>query len=344
MPERAGATIKEIARRADVSVATVSRVLNNTANVRPAVRDRVLAIVQEIGYEPDPIARSLRTQATHTVGFIIRDLVDTVFSTMAQGVDNVLREHGYTLLLSTSSHDPERDAYQLATLRSRRVDGFILAISQETSPVLIDEVRKTTRPIVLLDREMEGTATDAVLTDYLSGTRDAVAYLKSLGHERIAYIGGALTIRPGRERLRAFTMAMRENGLEPREADLFTGSFLQPFAVESCQRLLDQPDPPTAILAAGNQIGVGVLQVLRERGLRVPDDLSLICIDDVDLFRHGNPPVTVISRPFERIGELAAQRLLARIRNSDEPEHLQIFVPTTLVIRESCGPVSARSM
>jgi LacI family transcriptional regulator len=339
MPDRPVSTIKEIARRADVSVATVSRVLNNTVNVRPAVRDRVLAIVHESGYEPDPIARSLRTQATYTVGFIIRDLVDTVFSTMAQGVDDVLREQGYTLLLSTSSHDPVRDAHQLATLRSRRVDGFILAISEETSPALIAEIRKTTRPIILLDREMEGTTTDAVLTDYLPGTRDAIAYLKSLGHKRIGYIGGALTIRPGRERLRAFTLAIRENGLEPHESDLLTGSFLQPFAVESCQRLLDQPEPPTALLAAGNQIGVGVLQVLRDRGLRIPDDLSLICIDDVDLFRHGNPPVTVISRPFERIGQLAATRLLERIRNADEVEHQQIFVPTTLIVRESCGPV-----
>lgn len=342
MPERAGATIKEIARRAEVSVATVSRVLNNSANVRPQVRERVMALVNEIGYEPDPIARSLRTQATLTVGFIIRDLVDTVFSTMAQGVDNVLREHGYTLLLSTSSHDPERDAHQLATLRSRRVDGFILAISEETSPALIAEVRKTTRPIVLLDREMEGTSTDAVLTDYLSGTRDAIAHLKELGHERIAYIGGALTIRPGRERLRAFTLAMRENGLEPREPDIQTGSFLQHFGVESIHRLLELPDRPTAVLAAGNQIGVGVLMALRERGVSVPEDLSLICIDDVDIFRHGNPPVTVISRPFERIGELAANRLLERIRHADQVEHQQIFVPTTLVVRDSCGPVNGR--
>ena len=340
MPSGAGSTIKEIAQRAEVSVATVSRVLNNSANVRPAVRERVLAIVNEIGYEPDPIARSLRTQATFTIGFIIRDLVDTVFSTMAQGVDNILRQQDYTLLLSTSSHDPERDAHQLATLRSRRVDGFILAISEEASPALVAEVRKTSRPIVLLDREMEGTATDAVLTDYLSGTRDAIDYLRSLGHRRIGYIGGALTIRPGRERLRAFTLAMREAGLEPRESDIQVGSFLQDFGAESCARILNQPDPPTAILAAGNQIGVGVLQELRERGVRIPDDLSLICLDDVDLFRHGNPPVTVISRPFERIGELAANRLLERIRNADQVEHQQIFVPTTLVIRESCRPVS----
>lgn len=336
MPDAPGATIKEIAQRADVSVATVSRVLNQHANVRPAVRERVLAVIEEIGYEPDPIARSLRTQATYTVGFIIRDLVDTVFSTMAQGVDNVLREHGYTVLLSTSSHDPERDAHQLATLRNRRVDGFILAISEESSPALIAEVRKTTRPIVLLDREMEGTRTDAVLTDYLSGTRDAIEYLASLGHRRIGYIGGALTIRPGRERLRAFTLAMRESGLEPEEGLIHTGSFLQDFGAGRTHALLDLPDPPTAILAAGNQIAVGVLQALRERTVRIPDDLSLICIDDVDLLRHGNPPVTVISRPFERIGELAAGRLLERIRHPEAVEHQQIFVPTTLVIRDSC--------
>ncbi len=341
MPDQSSATIKEIAQRAGVSVATVSRVLNGTANVRPEARDRVLAIVQEIGYEPDPIARSLRTQATRTIGFIIRDLVDTVFATMAQGVDNVLRQHGYTLLLSTSSHDPERDAQQLATLRSRRVDGFILAISEESSPALIEDVRKTSKPIVLLDRSMEGTSTDAVLTDYVSGMRDAIGHLHGLGHRRIGYIGGALTIRPGRERLHAFNLAMRECGLEPRESDIRTGSFLSDFGARHCHELLARAEPPTALVAAGNQIGVGVLQALRERERSVPDDLSLICLDDVDLFRYGNPPITVISRPFERIGELAANRLLERIRNVDQVEHQQIFVPTNLIIRNSCRAIES---
>jgi len=258
---------------------------------------------------------------------------------MAQGVDNVLREQGYTLLLSTSSHDPKRDAHQLAMLRSRRVDGFILAISEESSPDLIAEVRKTTRPIVLLDREMEGTATDAVLTDYLSGTRDAIAHLVSLGHRRIAYIGGTLGIRPGRERLRAFTIAMREAGLEPDSTLVATGSFAQEHGAAVSRELLDRPQPPTALLAAGNQIAVGVLQTLRERAIRMPDDLSLVCLDDVDLLRYGNPPVSVISRPFERIGELAAQRLLQRISTPDAVEHQQIFVPTSFANRASCGPV-----
>jgi LacI family transcriptional regulator len=340
MPQTSSATIKEIAQRADVSVATVSRVLNNHANVRESVRERVLAVIEEIGYEPDPIARSLRTQATYTIGFIVRDLVDTVFSTMAQGVDNVLREHGYTVLLSTSSRDPERDAHQLAMLRNRRVDGFILAISEESSPALLAEVRKTNRPIVLLDREMEGTATDAVLTDYLSGTRDAIAYLVSLGHQRIAYIGGTLAIRPGRERLRAFTTAIRDARIEPPPDLVRTGSFAQEFGAAMCHELLNLADPPTALLAAGNQIAVGVLQTLRERSVRLPDDLSLICVDDVDLLRYGNPPVTVVSRPFERIGELAANRLLERIRHPEAAEHQQIFVPTNLIIRSSCRSIA----
>ncbi|MGH2560208.1 MAG: LacI family DNA-binding transcriptional regulator [Thermomicrobiales bacterium] len=333
--------MKEIARQADVSVATVSRVLNNHANVRGSVRQRVLDVIDEVGYEPDPIARSMRTRATSTVGFIIRDLVDPVFSTMAQGVDDVLRAHDYTLLLSTSSHDPERDAHQLALLRGRRVDGFILAISEEASPALVAEVRKTTRPIVLLDREMEDTPTDAVLTDYLSGTREAIAYLASLGHRRIAYIGGTLSIRPGRERLRAFTTSMRDAGL-PTDPELIrTSSFAPEFGQAMTRELLDAPSPPTALLAAGNQISVGVLQALRERRVRLPDDLSLICVDDVDLLRHGNPPVTVITRPFARIGQLAAERLLQRIRSPEAVEYQRILVPTSLIIRESCQPYAS---
>ena len=244
-----GGTIKEIARKADVSVATVSRVINNHPSVRPGVRDRVLAVIDEIGYEPDPIARSLRTQATHTIGFIIRDLIDPVFSTMAQGVDDVLRAHGYTLLLSTSSHDPIRDAAQLAMLRARRVDGIILAISDETSPALVEELRRTNRPTVLLDREVEATHSDAVVTDYRSGMREAIDYLAKLGHRRIAYIGGQPRYSTGAARLAGFRQAIAEAGLDPScatehlgpPADLHFGS-------DAVTSLLETDRPPSATL------------------------------------------------------------------------------------------------
>jgi LacI family transcriptional regulator len=345
MAQRNSLTMKEIAERANVSVATISRVLNNREYVRDDVRQRVLDVMNEVGYEPDYTARSLRTRATNSVGFIVRDLLDLVFAAMAQGVDSVLGEHGYTMLLSTSGEDAELDVQRFTHLRQRRVDGFILAISDERNERLIAEMRRAAVPIVLVDREIEGVATDAVVTDYVPGTVDAVAYLASLGHRRIGFIGGDLKLRPGRERRRALDVALQGTGLQPVPELVRHGSFATEFGRAQAHELLDLDPSPTALIAGGNQIALGVLQALHERKLRFPDDISLVAYDDIDVLRVGSPPVSVISRPLLDTGRLAATQLLSRLNSAPEARLASqtgpeiITVPTTFEVRESCQAV-----
>jgi LacI family transcriptional regulator len=333
-------TIKDVALEAGVSVATVSRVLNGYKHIRPGVRQRVAAAIRELDFEPDRLARSLRVQATGTVGFVVRDIVDPLFATMAQGVDEELQAHGYTMFLSTSGGDALRDCQSIELLRQRRVDGFILAVSDETSPALHDILGKLTVPVVLLDRASAEVRVDSVATDYRPGFRDAVARLADLGHQRIAYVGGLMTILPGRERLTAFSDAMAAASREVDPSLVRVGSFSQEHGAAAAAEVLAQRPPPTAIFAAGYQIAVGVLQHLHERSLRVPDDLSLVCNDDGDLMRFGNPSVSAVLRPLAEIGRRAAALLVERMTGSDTDDPgRQIRVPTTFVDRASCAPV-----
>jgi LacI family transcriptional regulator len=330
--------MKEIAQRANVSVATISRVLNNREYVRDDVRRRVLEVMDEVGYEPDHMARSLRIRATHTVGFIVRDLLDLVFAAMAQGADSVLGEHGYTMLLATSGLDADLDTRRFVHLRQRHVDGFILAVSDERNEQLIAEMGRASVPIVLVDREMAGVTADAVVTEYCPGTDEAVRYLAVLGHRRIGYIGGDQSLRPGRERWTAIGRAFAAQDLTVDASLTKRGSFATEFGYEQTRLLIDTPDRPSAIIAGGNQIAVGVLQALHDFGLRIPDDISVVSYDDTDLLRVGTPPISVISRPLIDTGRLAAEQLLARLNQepSTEFEPVSIVLPTKFEVRESC--------
>ena len=341
MTDRPRTTMKEIAQQANVSVATISRVVNNREYVRDDVRQRVLDVMRKVGYEPDHLARSMRTRATHTVGFIVRDLLDLVFAAMAQGVDTVLAENGYTMILSTSGKDAELDTQRFTHLRRHRVDGFILAISDETNDSLKAEMRRANVPIVLVDREIEGVATDAVVTDYQPGTFAAVQHLAQLGHRRIGYIGGNLDLRPGRERWRAVESAWSRTGLSMDMSLVRRGGFATSFGMEQTHQLLDHQNPPSALISGGNQISVGVFLALRDRNMRVPDDISLVSYDDTDLMRIGNPSVSVISRSLVDMGRFAAERLLVRLnavpeqRLASQTDPITVVIPTTFESRDS---------
>jgi LacI family transcriptional regulator len=343
MAKQASITVKELAQRANVSVATVSRVLNGREYVSDDVRQRVLEIVAEAGYEPDFMARSLRTRATNTVGFIVRDLLDLVFAAMAQGADSVLSEHGYTMLLATSGLDPQLDTRRFAHLRQRRVDGFILAVSDERNAKLIEEMSRTDAPVVLVDREMPQAVADTVVTDYDPGTLAAVSHLYALGHRRIAYIGGDDRLLPGRARWRALQDAFTANGLRLSDALVRRGSFATDFGYTQMLDVLERPNRPTAVIAGGNQIAIGVLHALNERGISIPEQMSVIGYDDTDAMRVGTAPVSVISRSLVDTGRLAAEQLLLRIqeqRRADPPsDSVRIAVPTRFEVRSSCRAI-----
>ncbi|MBI3972486.1 MAG: substrate-binding domain-containing protein [Chloroflexi bacterium] len=333
--ERKEVTIADVAQRAGVAPSTVSRVLNGHSGT-PETRGAVLAAVEALGFSPDSIARSLRSRETRTVGLQVIDIANPLFAAVTRGAERVLRQGGYTLLLANSDGDRAVERHLLTTLASRPVDGLLLSLGDESDTEVAAQVGALRVPVVLLDRNFAVPATDVALSDHRSGVRDAVRYLLDLGHRRIGFLGGPDTLRPGRERRRAFDEMMRERGVEPDPALVRTGSLSAAFGVRETAALLDLPEPPTALLAGGNQLGTGALETIRRRGLRIPDDLSLVICDDIDAARLNDPPITVVARDVEALGRAAAELLLETMTGRRPSGGGRVELGTHLVVRASC--------
>ncbi len=281
------ATIRDVARTAGVSVGTVSRSLNAPATVRRATLEKVQAAIETLGFKPDPRAQGMRRRNTMAVGFISNDISNPVHAVVFRGAETELRARGYSLLVVNTGGYAEREADAIATLQHGRVDGLIMTINSEQDRrcrALLAEARV---PSVLLDREID-IELDAILTDHATGMLQAVDYLIELGHRRIALLTAGIEIRPGRERVRGFTEAFAKRKL-PLPKDLIRAQSLSAdFGFRETTALLQLPDPPTALIAGGNQILVGVLKAVQQVGIDVPRQLSLITCDRTDSWR---PPI-----------------------------------------------------
>lgn len=334
--------MKDVAARAGVALSSVSRVLNNHPDVSDEMRVRVLEAVAELGYEPDLLASGLRRGATRTIGFLVTDIANPLFADIAKGAERHLQRAGYSLVLMNSEGDPLRDERGVRLLAQRRVDGLILSVSDETSGELARTLRALDPPVVFLDREMQAVAgAGAVLADHAPGMQEAVQHLLDLGHRRIALLVGPLSIRPDRERLRGFREAHRRRKLAAPKDLVFVGPALSAqFGEETAERLLAlRPDRrPTAIIAGGNLVLVGVLRVLQRHGVRVARDVSLVSCDDVPLTQLYDPPITVVARDTVEMGAAAARLILDRLGEGETtPE--TVVLPTRLVVRASTTPL-----
>ena len=327
--------LREVAERAGVAMSSVSRVLTDHPDVSPRMRQRVLAVVDELGYEPNLLAQSLRRGSSLSVGFVIRDISSPLFSEIALGAETELRGHGYSMLLTNSEGLPTLDAAHIRLFRQRRVDGLLLSLADEYHEATMEELRRVPVPVVLIDRELrEPLETSAVLSDHASGIRAAADHLIALGHRRIGLAAGPLNLRPGRELSSALEAVCARAGIE---AVVDAGPFTEEHGAAAAVRLLDRVDPPTSLIAGSNQILPGVLRVVRQRGIRIPGDLSLVTFDDIRMLEFVEPPIAVVSREPVVIGSEAASILLRRLKGGP-PE--QIRIPTTFDPRASCAPPS----
>jgi LacI family transcriptional regulator, galactose operon repressor len=326
-------TIKEVAARARVSVSTVSRVLNDYPFVSDAVRERVTEAMEALDYRPDMAARSMRTGTTRAVGFVVSDITNPVFAAIAKGADAVLHPHGYSLVLANSGGDPEHETELVAALRQRRVDGLIAAVADERSPGLAERLARVPA-CVLFDREVSGSTADAVCSDHANGMERALAHLAGLGHTRVGLVAGRLGQLGSRGRVEAFASAGRRLGLDGDPGLVVTGRLSRETGYRGARELLELPEPPTAVVAGNNQLTVGVVQALREAGVRVPAGLSLVACDDVDLTRMHEPPIDVIERDPEQHGRAAAELLLSRLDDPHAPPR-RVVLPTSFVRRGS---------
>jgi LacI family transcriptional regulator len=333
------ATIKEVAKLAGVSASSVSRALSGHPDVSEKMRSRVLESVEQLSYRPDYFAQGLRSGATRTIGFIIRDISVALFADMTKGAERELEACGYSVLLMNSWRNPRLEAKHIDVLSHRRVDGLILSIASEASAETVESLQGIKVPIVLLDREISGVEADSVLFDHAAGMHDAIAALLKLGHRRIGLIVGSSAIRPSRQRLQGYKSAYDEAGLPFNEEYVVKlDAFSPELAAEAANSVLEKSPPPTAIVAGDSQLGVGLLKALRERGLREGEDISVVICDDMELLRFMNPPVSAVSRDGEEMGVTAARLLIDRLEGSTAPPKIEVL-PTRFIYRGSMRPL-----
>ncbi len=338
MEETRAVTIHDVANKAGVAVSSVSRALSSHPDVSPAMKAKVFAAADELGYSPDPGAQSLRSGFTRTIGFVVRDFANPFFGEIIHGLEEALNEAGYSLLVTNSSGDPGREVDRLTLLRQRKVDALILSSISEASGRTNKAVAALGRPVVLLDRDPRKLNAASVLLDHAAGVRAATADLIRLGHRRIAMITGSTGIRPTRERLRGFTEAHEAAGLSVSDEFLAPGAFSVSFAHETTERLLSLPlgERPTAIVAGGVQTTIGVMEALTELGVRPGEDLSLVVCDDLPWLRVMRPRISVVTRDAEEMGRQAAWLALEMIKGA-EPR--SVMLPTGYEVRETSRPV-----
>jgi len=335
-PKEKPPTIRDVARVSGVSVGTVSRSLNAPGSVRPATLGRVRAAIEALDFQPDSRAQNMRRRSTFTVGFVVDDIANPLHATTFKAADAELRGRGYSLYLVNTNGKAREEAEAIDLLQHGRVDGLIMTIDSEQDAGTVKRLEELRVPSVLLDREIS-LPIDAVLTDHAVGMGQATEYLIGLGHRRIALITGGLDIRPGRERVRGFREAFRRRALPCPEDLIHALSLSADFGFRAASALLQAVDRPTAVIAAGNRVLVGVLRAFQQRSVAIPGDMSLIACDQTDLARLYPGPITLIDRDVAEIGRTAAQVLLERLTDGRDRPAQRISFPTRLILGGSCA-------
>jgi LacI family transcriptional regulator len=333
-------TMREVADTAGVSLGTVSRVVNANRSVRESVRKRVLDAMDSLGYVPNAVAQSMRMQATMAVGCMVSEVSNPLFAMAVSAAEKVFLDAGYTMVLTNSRDSGEREIEALSLFLRRRLDGLICTVSDEENKELISTLKKIRMPVVLLERQLS-IACDWVTTDHYAGVYQATSYLLTLEHRDIALITVTQKALPGRERARAFAKAFADRGLRRNDELTAYHGFSADYGYSAAYNFLTSENPPTAIIAGANQM-VGVLKVVRMLNLRVPEDLSIICIGDTDLAELFSPPLTVVRWDIPRVGAAAAEILISRLNGKSRQSPVQMTIPAELVLRGSCCPPRGR--
>ena len=330
-------TIRDVAARAGVHPATASRALNpaHPGRVTSATAERVRAAAAELGYAPDPTARSLRTRRSGFVGVVIPDLTNPVLPPIVRGVEETLWQRGLAVLLADTDNDPRREAEVIAELQARRCEGLVIATATRHSEAVLALARGDA-PAVLVTRDVEGAGLPLVAGDDAGGVAAMVGHLAGLGHERIAYLTGPLELSTTVRRLEAFRAATGGAGTDGTVVRHGT-AFTLPEGRRLARELLAGDAGPTAILAGNDLMALGVYAALDAAGLRCPEDVSVAGHNDMPLAASVTPALTTVAIPQHAIGVEAARLLLARLDGAPPAPERRIL-PTELVIRRSTAP------
>lgn len=338
-PIRRRASLKNVAELAGVSIATASRVLNNTGYISEDTRMRVQGAAERLNYQPNLQAKGLRRGSSHTIGLLIPNLLNAYYTTLADAISQHLVDLGYQLLLSSTRDDPEIEQDMLKELVGHDVDGLIW-IPCATPPRLLEYLVSQRTPTVALVRRVSGDALDTIVFEDFQGSKAAVNHLLQLGHRRIAYIGGDTKYSSNLERLQGYHSAMSDAGMQVDETLVKIGAVRNTWGSLAANELLMLAQPPTAIFTGSNAIMPGVMKTLRHQHISIPEEMSLICFDDLDWFSYSNPPISAVATSHERLAEAAIDLLLQRMNELPEAERSPVFMKINfdLVVRFSTAP------
>ena len=325
-------SIKDVARVAGVSSATVSRVLSDKPHVRPAVKERVRAAVENLGYQPNRVARSLRVQRSKVIGLIISDIQNSFFNTVVRAIEDTAQANGYAVFLSNSDEDPEKERLYLDLFRAEHVAGVILTPTR-AQVAACDDLLKAGIPVVSVDRRLE-LAVDTVLTDNVEASHNLVRTLLAQGHRRIGAVLPNLSITTGQDRFAGYSAALSEAGISVQKSLVRSGRPVVDDGFALTRQLLELPSPPTALFIGTKLMTLGALRAFYERGLSVPGDIALAAFDKLDWMPYM-PPHSYAEQPTYALGERAAQLLLERIEAPARE-------PQTLILSSSLHTVPGR--
>jgi LacI family transcriptional regulator len=339
------ATLRDVAAAARVHPATASRALNPGTRllVSEETARRVTEAAERLGYRPNPVARSLRTRRSHTVGVLIPDLNNPLFPPIVRGLEDRLGEQGYVALIGNTDADLNKERLVFDQMRARHVDGFVMATATLHSPILA-EAAEADLPVVLMNRTAQGYPFSSVAVDNEQGIRAAVAHLAALGHTRIGHVAGPQEISTGASRLRGFLDGMRAHDLAGDESQVvYASAYSIEEGVRCCGELLAANGDLTAIVAANDMLAVGCYGVLDELGMHCPEDVSVIGFNDMPFIDRLRPPLSTVRFPHYQLGTEAAKLLLERIDSGDGPVKILYLAPE-LVARGSTAPAAPRAV
>lgn len=327
-------TLKDVARRAGVSTATVSHVINETRFVSAELRARVHRAMKELDYRPNVIARSLRRKKTQNIGMVVPDIAYPFLAEVAKGVEDMGFELGYNAILCESSGSLEKEAACISLLLAKQVDGIVFIAAGE-SYSHVQTMIKQGMPVVVCDHELPGMEVDTVIADNVGSGCQATEHLIRLGHRRIGCIAGPRGLHIGDERVDGYNRALKEHGIPLHKDLIIPSDFRCRGGYESMRELLALDEPPTAVFACNDLMAMGAICAASKRRLRIPEDIAIIGCDDIALASFTNPSLTTIAQPKHEMGAVAVQMLVKRIEDESGPPTKRVL-PTQVVVRDSC--------
>lgn len=326
-------TILDVAAGAGVSSGTVSRVINQDVHVKPETRQRVLEVMQQLGFVANRQARSLAGGRSNTIGLLVPDLGTGYIGEIIRGIDSELSLTGLDLVLYTTHRTASKEAGYVANLAKGMVDGLLLVLPRNPTDY-IGTFTQHNFPFVLIDHQSTGEDCPAVGATNWQGAYTATEYLIKLGHKRIGFITGSMDLGCAVDRLQGYRSALRTHHIPELPELVYEGTFFQPDGYAGALVMLDRPHPPTAIFASNDTMAMGVMDAVRHRGLRIPDDISVVGFDNIPQSALVYPPLTTVQQPLEQMGQVATQMLLSILNNPDKNVS-RIELPTELIIRSS---------